>query len=316
LLHSIGRARKAIPSEKQKVLIEQANEIDSLYQFMCKETKDFLSGNHLTDAGIVWFRELIYRYYRDHRRDFAWRKTTVPYHIVVSEIMLQQTQTSRVIEKYAQFIATFSDFHALAHASPRDVLTAWSGLGYNRRGLALHAIAQRVTAEYAGILPADPIILESFRGIGPNTAGSIAAFAFNIPTVFIETNIRAVFIHTFFHGRADKIKDQELLPLVEQTVDKNNAREWYYALMDYGVMLKKQFVNPSRKSQSYHRQSKFEGSERQIRGAIIKLLTQFSTLSFNQLIEFIKQEPERIQKNLEDLRNERLVQKKDEHYFL
>lgn len=276
----------------------------------------FLLDDCLTDAGIVWFRDLIYRYYQEHRRNFAWRQTTVPYHIVVSEIMLQQTQASRVIEKYAQFIATFPDFHALAHASQRDVLTVWSGLGYNRRGLALHAIAQRVVVEYAGILPADPTILESFRGIGPNTAGSIAAFAFNVPTVFIETNIRAVFIHTFFHGRADKIKDQELLPLIEQAVDKNNAREWYYALMDYGVMLKKRFSNPSRNSKNYNRQSKFEGSERQIRGAIIKLLTQCPALDFQQLVELIKKEPERIQRNLEDLCSERLVQKKDEHYFL
>lgn len=269
----------------------------------------------LTHAGIVWFRQLIYDYYRQHRRDFSWRATIDPYHIVVSEIMLQQTQTSRVVEKYAQFIAAFPNFYALAQASQRDVLTAWSGLGYNRRGLALHGVAQRVVTEYAGVLPADPQVLETFRGIGPNTAGSICAFAFNLPVVFIETNIRTVFIHTFFKQWTDKIKDQELLALIAQTVDLYNTREWYYALMDYGVMLKKEFKNPSRESAHHGKQSTFEGSERQIRGMIIKLLTQFPALSFDQLVGLIDRDPRRIANNLKDLCSENLVRKSAEDLF-
>lgn len=281
---------------------------------------EFFCNNILSEVGVRWFQEEIYRYYAQHKRAFAWRWADDPYKVVVSEIMLQQTQTSRVTEKYAQFIAALPTFAALANASQREVLTLWSGLGYNRRGLALHKIAQRVVQDFAGTLPAGPEILETFSGIGPNTAGSICAFAFNMPVVFIETNIRAVFIHTFFRHRTDKVSDKELLPLIKQTVDHDNAREWYYALMDYGVMLKKQHANPSRKSKSHTRQSTFEGSERQIRGMIIKLLTQFHTLSFEQLVELIQKQPERIARNLEDLCTEGLVRKrhdnKTEYYSL
>lgn len=271
----------------------------------------FFHDKLLTAASIEWFQKLIWDYYRANGRDFAWRQTHDPYHIVVSEIMLQQTQTSRVAEKYAQFLTALPTFEALAHASQREVLTLWSGLGYNRRGLALQKIAQRVVQEFSGQLPADPAILETFSGIGPNTAGSICAFAFNMPVVFIETNIRAVFIHTFFKDRTDKVHDKELLPLIAQTVDPLQAREWYYALMDYGVMLKKAHKNPSRKSASHTRQSTFEGSERQVRGMIIKLLTQFSALSFEQLAEHIKKEPRRIERNLEGLCAEGLVRKRE-----
>jgi A/G-specific adenine glycosylase len=279
---------------------------------------EFFCNKLLTDAGVAWFRNLIYEYYAKNKRDFAWRNTTDPYHIVVSEIMLQQTQTSRVVEKYAQFIATLPTFAALASASQREVLTLWSGLGYNRRGLALQKIAQRVQEEFAGQLPNNPEILQTFSGIGPNTAGSICAFAFNKPVVFIETNIRAVYIHMFCKERADKVHDKELLPLIAQTVDQSQAREWYYALMDYGVMLKKAHKNPSRKSASHARQSTFEGSERQIRGMIIKMLTQFHALSFEQLVEFIPRSPERIVRNLEDLCAEGLVliNPANETYFL
>lgn len=273
-----------------------------------------------TQNNLAWFRALIWDYYRVNKRDFAWRQTHDPYHIVVSEIMLQQTQTSRVAEKYAQFITAFPTFADLAKSSQREVLTLWSGLGYNRRGLALQKIAQRVVQEFNGQLPADPGILQTFSGIGPNTAGSICAFAFNLPVVFIETNIRTVFIHTFFKDRTDKVHDKELLPFIAQTVDPLQAREWYYALMDYGVMLKKAHKNPSRKSASHARQSTFEGSERQIRGMIIKLLTQFSALSFEQLAEHIKKEPRRIERNLEDLCTEGLVHRReaerDEVYHL
>lgn len=274
----------------------------------------------MQEACRAKFQQDIYDYYRNNRRDFAWRGVQDPYKIVVSEIMLQQTQTSRVVEKYAQFIAALPTFAALANAVQRDVLTLWSGLGYNRRGLALHKIAQRVVQDFGGKLPADAAVLQTFSGIGPNTAGSICAFAFNMPVVFIETNIRAVYIHTFFKNRTDKISDKELLPLIEQTVDHANAREWYYALMDYGVMLKKQHANPSRKSATHARQSTFEGSERQIRGMIIKLLTQFPVLTFEQLLELIPKQPERIERNLADLCSEGLVRQREEQdsevYFL
>lgn len=274
----------------------------------------------LPPGAIAQFQTIIYSYYKEHRREFPWRATQEPYHIVVSEIMLQQTQTSRVIDKYQQFVAVLPNFEALANASQREVLALWSGLGYNRRGLALQNIAKRVMADFAGVLPSDPIVLEALPGIGPNTAGSICAFAFNKPVVFIETNIRAIYLHFFFRDK-EQVKDRELLPLIEATLDRENSREWYYALMDYGVMLKKSQPNPSRKSASHTKQSTFEGSERQIRGLIIKLLTQHPALSFDELCGLIPRDPVRITRNLADLLAEGLVQERSESgqavlYFL
>jgi A/G-specific adenine glycosylase len=217
------------------------------------------------------FIETIYSFYRQNKREFAWRDTDNAYYVFVSEVMLQQTQTSRVIEKFEQFIIRFPTLHDLACADLADVLLVWQGLGYNRRGRFLHESAQSIVRDHAGIIPDDPEILVTLPGIGKATAASIAAFAYNKPTVFIETNIRAVFIHYFFQDRHD-VEDRELLPLIEQSLDTSDPRQWYYALMDYGVYLKKHCPNPSRKSAHHTKQSKFDGSLRQVRGAIMRVL--------------------------------------------
>ena len=220
---------------------------------------------------IPRFKKTIKNYYRAHKRDFSWRRTTDPYRIVVSEIMLQQTQTHRVEPKFQNFIKKFPNFKTLAKASVSEVLLVWQGLGYNRRGLYLKKIAEAVVSEYKGKLPSDPVLLMQLPGIGPNTAGSIAAFAFNLPVVFIETNIRRVFIHFFFKD-AKNVHDKDILNLVEKTLDRKNSREWYFALMDYGAMLAKTISNPNRQSKHYIIQSKFSGSDRQARGLILKTL--------------------------------------------
>jgi A/G-specific adenine glycosylase len=266
------------------------------------------------DTTIQNFRAQIYAHYQQHARDFSWRQTTDPYRIMVSEIMLQQTQTSRVVEKYELFTTALPTFEALAQAPLRQVLQLWQGLGYNRRGMYLHQAAQRVVAEFGGKLPDDPEVLKTLPGIGPNTAGSICAFAFNKPVVFIETNIRSVFLHHFFKGRAE-VTDRELMPIIAQALDVENARHWYYALMDYGVMLKKQLVNPSRRSKHHVRQSKFEGSERQIRGMIVRLLGQH-VLTAAQLCLHIEREPARVKKNLAALCVEGLVVKQGRLYSI
>lgn len=237
----------------------------------------------LSKARITIFQTMILDFYRQHGRIFPWRHVDDPYCIVVSEIMLQQTQTYRVEPKYEQFIATFPDFESLASASLKDVLSAWQGLGYNRRGKFLHELAQIIVREHGGQVPQSPEILQTLPGIGKATAASICAFAFNMPVVFIETNIRAVFIETFFRGQ-DGISDAQLMPLIEQAMDYKNPRDWYYALMDYGVMLKKMTVNPSRRSAHHTVQSKFEGSDRQIRGMIVRALTQYAVLSRDELL--------------------------------
>ncbi len=230
------------------------------------------------------FREVVWDYYKIHKRPFVWRETFDPYRIVVSEIMLQQTQTHRVVEKYLNFIVHFPTFQALASASSHAVLAQWVGLGYNRRALALYGIAQRIVHEYGGILPDDPLVLQTFKGLGPATASSIVAFAFNKPTVFIETNIRSVYLHVFFADQSG-VADKLLVPLVEQTVDQDRAREWYYALMDCGVLLKKLYGNPNKKSRHYSQQSSFKGSNRQVRGFIIRHLTRHKGLERNKLNE-------------------------------
>ncbi len=219
---------------------------------------------------IDLFRKKIWEFYRKNKRDFSWRKTKNPYFILVSEMMLQQTQTERVRGKYEKFISLFPTIHILANAPIASILCAWQGLGYNRRALFLKRTSEIIAKKYNGHFPRDVKTLEKFPGIGQATAGAISAFAFNIPTIFIETNIRRVYIHCFFALR-DKVSDKEILAYIEATIDKKNPREWYYALMDYGAFLGKvERENPNTRSRHYKKQNIFKGSERELRGKILK----------------------------------------------
>jgi len=212
-------------------------------------------------------------FYQDNRRQFAWRSDPSPYRVAVSELMLQQTQIGRVASYFDRWVERFEDFQSLAQAPTEDVLRSWQGLGYNRRALWLRDMAQRVTTQYNGELPRDPEVLVTFGGVGPNTAGSMAAFAYQWPAVFIETNIRRTFIHEFFPDAID-VHDRALLSLIEATLDRDNPRDWYYALMDYGAYLATTTRNPNRRSAHYSRQSRFMGSRREIRGQVIKQLLE------------------------------------------
>lgn len=258
---------------------------------------------HLTQSQIHHFQQHLWNFYREQGRVFSWRLTDNPYHIVVSEVMLQQTQTQRVVTKYEEFIEAFPTWADLAAASLYDVLAAWQGLGYNRRALSLHGMAQKIVAEHRGVVLADPAFLATFKGIGPATAASICAFAFNQPTVFIETNIRTVCTHSFFRGMSG-IDDKQLLPYVAAILDKNNPRLWYYALTDYGVLLKKLYPNSNKASKHYTKQSKFEGSDRQIRGAIIRLLIQCVTIASDELMTILDEDQDRVAKILDQLEKE------------
>ncbi len=288
-----------------------------------------------------------------------WRRSITPYRVLISEVMLQQTQVDRVIPKFNAWMKEFPDFESLVKAPLSSVLKAWNGLGYNRRAINLHRLAKMIagggvdainpytrnagnlskrahnvrgnhTVGIDSINPRDNkrrangigstnpydrtstvADWDSLPGIGPATAAAICVYAFNQPHAFIETNVRAVFIHHFFSlppltkGRLggvrrpmrmrappdvacvqtaanplslllrkgeEPITDTDILPLVQQTLDTRNPREWYWALMDYGTYLKKQYKNPSRRSKHYTKQSKFEGSNRQLRGKIVKLM--------------------------------------------
>jgi len=280
-----------------------------------KHFENALRRRGLLPNTISLFQEMVYHYYRHHGRDLPWRRTDNPYYILVSEIMLQQTQVDRVLSKYGIFIERFPDFYCLAQASLREVLQVWQGLGYNRRALALKKTAQLVVKQFDGGLPANVDDLLHLPGVGKATASAVVAFAFNRPVALLETNIRTVFLY-FFFKRRQNVADAELLPLVEKTLDRTNPRTWYHALMDFGVMLKKRYQNPGRKSAHYARQSPFKGSDRQIRGKILRVLTQKARMSELQLIADITTSPQRVRRILRQLEKEHLIHKEDSRYSI
>ncbi len=220
---------------------------------------------------ISEFQDAVYQHDRMYRRRFPWRETRDPYHIWVSEMMLQQTQADRVVKKYDEFLHTFPTVDTLARASQKHVLKRWQGLGYNRRAMLLHRASKVVSRTYKGLLPSSIEELEALPGIGPYTARAILTFAFNIPVVLIETNIRTAFIHHFFSKTKKKINDREILPYIEVAIDTKKPAYWYGALMDYGAMIKRTRVNPGRRSTHHVKQSSFLGSNRQLRGKILRI---------------------------------------------
>ena len=268
----------------------------------------------LTKDVIKAFQDFIYSFYHRNKRSFPFRENITAYKVVVSEIMLQQTQTKRVSEKFLEFIEKFPDFKSLASASIDKLLSVWQGLGYNRRALALKEIAQKIVNDYDGRVPKDLKSLEALPQIGHNTASSILAFAYNIPTYFIETNIRRVYIYFFFPGRS-KIDDKEIMDIVKISVDEENPREWYYALMDFGVMLKKTNPELNKRSVHYRKQSKFDGSIRQIRGKILKLLLK-TPLTRKEITDKLKYDERKITKILNTLLKEGFIQKEQDIFSI
>lgn len=217
------------------------------------------------------FQELVWEKSQELYRDMPWRRDTRPYYVLVSEIMLQQTQVDRVVPKFEAFIAAFPDIPSLAIAPLADVLRLWSGLGYNRRAKFLHEAARKITADYGGVFPDTAEGLISLPGVGVNTAGAILTYSFNRPVPFIETNVRTVYFYHFFEDTA-LVSDKELRAIVEDTIDKEHPREWYWGLMDYGSYLKRQGAGRIDKSQHYKKQSALKGSVREVRGMIVKEL--------------------------------------------
>ena len=280
-----------------------------------KDWSRLLEAQGICTETLELFCSEIYSFYHTRGREFSWRSELSPYRVLVSEIMLQQTQTGRVEEKFTNFVDRFPDFTALAGAPFSEVLRYWKGLGYNRRAKYLHDIAGQVVDQYDSVLPDDPEVLVRFPGIGSATAASICVFAFNQPHAFIETNIRTVFIHFFFPDRSG-VTDAEIMGLVEQTIDRDNPRDWYYALMDYGVMLKKMVGNLSRKSSGYRKQSRFEGSDRQLRGKILDLLLHHSHLDGPTAAARLEHSEERITPLLKGLADEGLVVEENGNFRL
>ena len=263
----------------------------------------YRTSGSLSSSIIALFRAAIYRTCPPEQRPMPWRETRDPYRILVSEIMLQQTQVERVRGKYAEFLAVFPDVATLAPAPVADLLAVWQGLGYNRRALALKRCAEEITKRHGGTFPASIAELEALPGIGPYTARAVAAFAFGVAEPLIETNIRAVFIHHFFHERND-VHDREIMPLVAATLDRSDPRVWYYALMDYGALIKRTHPNPSRHSRHYTRQSAFEGSNRQLRSRILRAVMERKAHTASELAELAGAPADQVANNLRDMARE------------
>lgn len=218
------------------------------------------------------FLEIVHAKGRELYRDMPWRDDTRPYYILVSEIMLQQTQVDRVIPKFLTFIQCFPDTKTLAAAPLGDVLALWNGLGYNRRAKYLHDAAKMIVAVFNGNFPTKYNELMQLPGVGPNTAGAIMTYAYNQPVVFIETNVRTVYFHHFFED-GEKVSDNEIRRIVEQTINTDDPRQFYWALMDYGSWLKRQGAGRIAQSRHYKKQSALKGSVREVRGQIVRVLT-------------------------------------------
>lgn len=255
-----------------------------------------------TQISVEEFQKTILDWFDERgRHDLPWRKTTNPYRILVSEVMLQQTQVDRVKEKYREFLKHFATPKKLAAASPAEVLAVWKGLGYNRRALYLKRAAEMIVTGYRGRFPREVSEIEKLPGVGHYTARAVAVFAFNQPHVFIETNIRRVFIHFFFTSHViprrrrgipplsgslsafemtkkaiaqddRRVDDKDLMPFIEKALYYENPRLWYGALMDYGALALSGIPNPNKRSRHYTKQSRFEGSRRYARAKILDFL--------------------------------------------
>lgn len=262
------------------------------------------------------FRNLVLAHYKKHgRHDLPWRKTRDAYHILVSEVMLQQTQVERVLPFYKAFLKEFPDVRALANAPLARVLIRWQGLGYNRRAKMLHEAAKVVTKDYAAKLPKTVEALEKLPGVGHYTARAVAAFAYNEDVILIETNLRTAVTHHFFPEQ-EKVSDTDVLLVLEKSFRKGTAREWYSALMDYGAFLKRSGVRINAKSKTYTKQSKFSGSDREVRGAILKALTKGQQTEAALLIILGPDRSTQVSEQLSKLLNEGFIEKKRTKYQL
>lgn len=231
------------------------------------------------------FIKTVLRYYETHgRHELPWRTRQNPYRVLVSEVMLQQTQVERVRPKYQAFLRRFPTTKALALAPLGDVLLSWQGLGYNRRAKLLWECARVVHHQYRGRWPREYDALLALPGVGPYTAAAVMAFAYDVSLPLIETNVRTVYLHHFFPKTHD-VTDREILTLVQaHLAGVHSARVWYAALMDYGSYLKRTYGNPNHRARTYAKQEPFKGSDRQLRGLLLRLIATKGSMTRRVLI--------------------------------
>lgn len=266
---------------------------------------------------VKQFRETVWAYYSQNRRSLPWREgideQDFGYKVLVSEFMLQQTQVPRVVPKFEEFMRTYPTLSSLSAASLADVLRAWQGLGYNRRAKFLHDSAYDLMQSRSGQIPSDIHQLRMLPGVGSGTAAAIRVYAHNLPAVFVETNIRAVFLFHFFPTQ-QAVRDAELLPYIEQTQEENRPREWYWALMDYGTYLKQTSGNHTRRSAHYVKQTPFEGSVRQLRSRVLTRLAHEPATY--QVLRAEHLNDQRLPEVMRKLAKEGLISRTGERYSL
>lgn len=226
---------------------------------------------------VAGFQRRILHWYELYRRDLPWRGDPDPYHVCVSEVMLQQTGVQRVIPKYHEFLERFPTLSSLAGASTADVLRTWQGLGYNRRALNLKRAAEVVVREHRGELPRSVEELERLPGFGRYTARAVACFAFDAPVPVVDTNVRRVL--ATFAGRALSVRETE--QLAELLLPADRASDWNQALMDYGALVQKAKPVRSSKSEPFGRSNRFW------RGRIVDALREHQVVSLPGLLEML-----------------------------
>lgn len=269
-----------------------------------------MNGSFPTEKDIKKFQQKVFQFYQENKRDLPWRKTIDPYKILVSEFMLQQTQVSRVLEYYTSWMDTWPTVQSLANETYKNVLQAWMGLGYNRRAMYLHNTANIILDEFEGDVLSAVNHYEKLPGIGLYTSKAIQIFAANADIATVDTNIRRILINEF--DLDESISDKELFQLAKRCLPKGESREWHNALMDYGSLYltsRKTRIKP--KTQ----QSRFQDSDRQIRGKILRLLLQEDQSKY-QLQKEINVESKRLSKILSKMIQEETVSKTEDYYHV
>jgi A/G-specific adenine glycosylase len=250
------------------------------------------------------FRQKIFDFYRLNRRSFPWRETTDRYAVMVSEIMLQQTQAERVVPRFNAWLRHYPDTSHLASAPLREVLALWSGLGYNSRAMRLHQCAVIIKESYGGVVPSQPELLKKLPGIGEYTCRSIPIFADNLDLAAVDTNIRRIIIHEF--ALSEDISAFELQQLAEALLPSGQSRDWHNALMDYGALL---LTSKKTGIRSVSRQSKFQGSKRWYRGRLIKELVHSEAMYLEEIEKIYADCPWNLHEIISELINEGMIER-------
>lgn len=265
-------------------------------------------------------REALLAWYRPRRRAYPWRRTRDPYVILVSEVMLQQTQAARVAAAFGPFLRRFPTVRALARATRSDVLRAWGGLGYNRRAVALHEAARAIVREHGGCVPADPAALRRLPGVGPYTAAAVASLGFGVPVAAVDTNVRRIVARV--HAGTDRPAPGTVRAIAEAWVEASDPGAWNQALMDLG----REVCRPRPRCEvcplaptcrfrasgaaprpRRPRSGPFEGSNRQLRGAVVRVLRHRPALTLGVLARELGRDGARVRAVVAELVRDGIV---------